>query len=231
MSSTLSRPRVGRNISKSGQALREDFVPSDYNEFFSHYYGYVLRLVRSMGIADGNVEDVAMSLIRTFYERDALSSYQEDYWEREGVRRRAVFRTFLSGFVAAYIPHYRDKQKKALTREPISLDASLPDAEEGDSEHTWMSQLAPVYTEEFEDVMFMDLIHRVRSHLTTVERRNKQDQCDMLLLFDLALLQSKEQGKVSTVELAEMFGVTRYSIQKWLIRLRAEVEATIRADL
>ena len=195
-----------------------DFIPADYSELFDHYYFYVVSLVSRMGIDPQEAEDVAMGIIRTFYERKVLEDYDPTF--TRGGMKAAVFRTFLSSFVIAYLPSYRTKQRVEKYRSGLSIDVPL--VEEDD----WTAILG-AHEDDHEQLHWDELIQRVRAHLATVKPRNHQDQLEMLLLFDLALLQVNESGRVSCAELAELFGVSRWSVNKWMARLREELQVVL----
>lgn len=52
---------------------RPDIIPANYDELFTAYYDYVVGLVVTSGIDVQNAEDVAMTILATFFEKDVLS--------------------------------------------------------------------------------------------------------------------------------------------------------------
>lgn len=210
--------------------MTKDFVPESFDELFSHYYVFVVKLVQTFGIDRQNSEDVAMTILSKFLEKDALSDFNPEFASNHnGVTRKAVFRTFLSGFVSVYVRHYRDRQQLQLKREGISHDAPAFTFDSGEP-MTWMDYIGPRYYEEFEDLADRELLASIRTHLATTKPRNAQDKCDLPLFFEMTLQQTREHGEVRTEELAELFDVSKTSIQNWLRRLRTEVNGVIEAQ-
>lgn len=226
--STLSYVSTPTALSNSGTRLSADFVPESFDELFSHYYVYVVKLVQSFGIDRQNAEDVAMTILTTFFEKDALSDFNPEYTTaHSGIVRKAVFRTFLSGFVSIYVRHYRDRQNLSLKREGISTDSTLFTNYETGEPVTWMDYCGPRFYEEFEDHAEEDLINQIRARVAAAKPRNAQDKCDLVLFFELVLQQTKEHGEVQVDELATLFDVSKTSIQNWLKRLRVEVNSVV----
>lgn len=207
---------------------RPDFIPTSFEEMFDHYYDYVVRLVYKSGIDFQNSEDVAMSILTRFYERDALSFFDADHTTNHGgVERRAVFRTFLSGFVRDYVQHYRDRQRIRQDREGLSTDTVMFVYAQSGEAATWLDLNAPQHEDTHDTLYEWDLVRSIRDHLAQVPRRNAQDQCDLAKFFEAVLRQTHADGRVDTILLAKEFGVSKASAQNWLKRLRAEVAKVI----
>lgn len=205
-------------------------VPQDFSEMFDRYYDYVVRLVAQSGIDFQNAEDVAMTILTKFFEKDALSDFDPEYTtEYGGVTRKAVFRTFLSGFVKTYVRHYKDRQRLQAQREGFSTDTVMFTYAESGEYATWMDLNGPTYEETHEELHAQDLIVAIRTHLATVPPRNAQDQCNLAALFESVLVQTYEDGSVDTAALATQFSVSKTSVQNWLKRLRAEVSIVVEA--
>lgn len=211
-----------------GPASRGDYVPETFEDMFDHYYDYVVRLVASSGINFQNAEDVAMTILVKFFEKDALHDFNPEFTtEYGGITRRAVFRTFLSGFVKTYVRHYRDRQRLQQEREGFSLDAVLFVYSDSGQPATWMDVEGPQYEENFDSLHAQDLVQSIRAHLATVPKRNIQDKCDLPAFFEAVLEQTYIGGKVDIHALSDKFNVSLPSIQNWLKRLRTEVSSVV----
>lgn len=206
---------------------RTDVVPATFDELYRHYYSYVVRYVIALGIEPRNAEDVAQTVLQKFFEKDVLSDYDPDHYvEAEGRTRKAMFGTFLSGFVRLYVRHYRDRQWVLQKREGTSLDTSSRDDDGKDGSNSdFLSGVT--FEEQHEDLHFIELVTGIRAHLSTVAPRNAQDQCNMVDFFNAVLQQTYEDGKIDTEALKEQFGVSKTSIQNWLKRLRNEVSIVV----
>lgn len=208
--------------------LRADYVPTSFEDMFTHYYDYVVRLVATSGIEFQSAEDVAMTILEKFFAKGVLEDFNPEFTtEHGGVTRKAVFRTFLSGFVKTYVRHYVDRQRKQGEREGLSLDTPVFSYYDSGEPVTWADYLGPRYVEEFESLHQQELVERIRTKLQVSDPRNAQDQCDMLAFFNAVLQQTFDLGKVNAIKLSKQFGVSDTTIQNWLKRLRSEVGAVV----
>lgn len=225
MKTTLSAPGV--QTSAPIKRPREDYVPESFEDLFDHYYKFVVSLVSTFGIDYHNAEDVSMTILMIFFEKDVLSDFNPEFVsEFGGVERTAVFRTFLSGFVRTYVRHYVDRQRVLRRREGFSTDTVVAGGG-AEQEMTWLDVAGPLYEEEFDSLYEEELVKSIRDHLATVAPKNNQDLCNLPKLFEAVLAQTRADGKVNTEELAAHFGVTRQSINNWQKRLRTEVAKVI----
>lgn len=210
---------------------RTDFVPQTFAELYAHYFTYVVKYVIALGIEPQNAEDVAQTVLTKFFEKDRLSDYDPDrYVEVNGRIRKAMFGTFLSGFVRLYVMHYRDRQWVLKKREGTSLDANSRPDSQPDEDAFGLQEgafLGYQMVEEYEDLHFITLVKGIRSHLSHVPAKNSQDQCNLVEFFNAVLQQVYEDGKIDTIVLAEKFSVSKTSIQNWLKRLRHEVHVVV----
>ena len=205
-----------------------DYVPVSFEDMFSYYYEFVVKLVGHFGIDRQNSEDVAMTILTKFFEKDVLSDFNPEFTTQYGgVTRKAVFRTFLSGFVRTYVRHYKDRQVIHKRREGFSVDTPMFNYSDTGEAVTWMDYLGPRYYEEHEDLEEADLVRAIRERLALTKPRNAQDQCNMTEFFERVLQQVYETDHVDTAVLAEEFGVSKTSIQNWLKRLRSEVSVVV----
>ena len=212
-------------MSKSAARVNApDFVPADYSELFQHYYGYVQALVIKSDIVPDNVEDVTMAILEKFFQNDVLKDYDPSYTSHHGgVVRRAVFRTFLSGFVKTYVKHHRERQFTHATREPIIVDGTVV---VNGSPVPW----AEVHSESFGqedslDAMFdIDLVNSIRSHLKAADVFQK---CPLPALFEACLDHAEWFGRPDTKQLALQFEVSENTIRARMHVLRGHVEAVL----
>ena len=129
----------------SGRGAYE--APKDYAEVWVEFYEPTKRWVRSKGVPDEYVEDVAQDVMAKFMEKDGLSFYDPhkefdtgQYTQHiPGKRmRRATFTGYMRSFVLVYCMNYRDKITKTIRREgTYRLDAPL----DSDSTVTWLDSL------------------------------------------------------------------------------------------
>lgn len=216
--------RYEREDDRQSRSAADHYVPTSFEDMFERYYDYVVRLVSQSGIDFQNAEDVAMTILTKFFEKDALSDFDPEFTTQYGgVVRKAVFRTFLSGFVKTYVRHYKERQRIQKDREGFSADTVMFFYSESGEAATWLDLSGPVYEENYDALHEKDLIQSIRAHLDSVPPRNVQDQCDLRAFFEAVLVQTYEDGRVDTATLAEQFEVSKTSIQNWLKRLRSEV--------
>lgn len=201
-----------------------DFVPTTFSDMFQHYYPYVVKLVAKMGIDQQSTEDVAMTILTKFYEKDALSDFDPTFQTSHGgVVRSAKFRTFLSGFVVTYVQHYRTRQTKQAYRECISTDQPSNQFEG----LTWLDFHGPSVTDNHEDLEEQDLLRGIRAHLLESSSSNNQDRCNLPEFFEAIQTQLEVLGKIDVAALSVTFGVCNASVRNWIKRLRTEVSKVI----
>lgn len=202
----------------------KEFVPANYSELFSHYYEYVQKLVVASGIEFQSAEDVTMAILTTFMEKDVLSDFDP---ERVHHGRKAVFMTFLSGFVRIYVRHYRDKQAKLVVREGRSTDVRISQFEGDVGGDTWIDVFGPIVETDYDAVYDASFLSGIRSHLATASAGRKDSKLDLVAFFDALMTQMDMDGEVSTTALMAHFGVTRTTIHNWMDRLRTEVAVAL----
>lgn len=197
-------------------------APADYTELFTVYYDYVTHLVKRAGIFPDNSEDVAMTILTKFFEKSVLEDFDPEHTTNHaGVTRKAVFRTFLSGFVLSYVRHYRDRQQVDAYREPkiINSEFTAPDGTYG----TWADVYGTPTTETYEVLYEEDFINTVRRHLRSLPPPNSP-RAPLPDVFEAALKQANETGEVHVPTLAAQFNVSTNTIYVRLSRLKAEVK-------
>lgn len=196
--------------------LSENYVPTDFSDMFEHYYPYVVALVRRRGILPQSAEDVAMTILTKFFEKNALEDYRPEFTTaHDGIVRSARFPTFLSGFVLAYLRHYQHRQGVHLRRESMALeDAPLS--------FLWSQGT-------FEETEAQDFITSVTRHLQKIPPtpRSKVAMAD---LFEAIVRQVELTGDISVTELAQTFGVSATSVRNWLAVLREEIGEVIACE-
>lgn len=203
----------------------KDFIPKDFAEMYQHYYVYVLKLLVQQGIDYQNADDMAQVLFIKMDEKGLLQQFNPDL-EFNG--RPAVFTTMLSGFVLKYAMGFRKRQMITQTRELNYIDQPRePDADFQSDAASWIDVNGPHFEEEYADVSDADFRASVRGHLATASAGRKDSQLNFVALFDEIDRQVARDGKYSTSELMERFGVTRTTIHNWLEKLRIEVAKAV----
>lgn len=193
-------------------------APDSYEELFKTYYSFVVGLVGKQGISLDNREDVASEILLRFYERDFLNEFNPNLtFEVNGRLVRARFKSFLSAFVVNYVRSHRDRQNLRAKREPLVIDQAVyPDgfiyagAESG-------------YEDDYSALYEEELVLKIRDYLKTVPRKSRQDQCDLIALFDTVVQQVRTNGKYSVKELQAKFGVSPTAIHTWLGWMRLNI--------
>lgn len=202
---------------RSSLAIDYASAPSSYDELFRNYYSFVVGLVGKHGISLDNREDVASEILLRFYERDFLNEFNPDlYFQVNGKTVKARFKSFLSAFVVNYVRSHRDRQNLRAKREPLIVDvvgASVPENSLNDDLHE--DDYSALYEEEL--VVFL------REYLSKVPRKSRQDQCDLVKLFDVVVDQVRRNGKYSVKELQKEFNVSPTAIHSWLGWMRTNI--------
>ncbi len=200
---------------------RPDIIPANYDELFTAYYDYVVSLVVTSGIDVQNAEDVAMTILATFFEKDVLSDFDPNrHIEYGGVVRKAVFRTFLSGFVKIYVRHYRDRQNISKSREPIILDTPMND---GTDSGALIDFIGLVHNDDHSGVSYDRFVRSVSNHLSTIKPAGHAAKCTLSVFFEAVASQVKQTGHLNVIELANSLGMGETSAYNWLHRLRDEL--------
>lgn len=218
-------------VASSTRSIRRrivpDVVPADYTELFQTYYEYVQGVVRDAGILPVNVEDVSMSILTKFFENAVLEQFDPEYKSAHGgVVRRAVFMTFLTGFVRTYVQHYRDKQWLQYKREGLSTDWTPRN-----HTTTWLEEYGPRHLDDMDhDSLYdADMVRTIRTHLRTVQLKSRQRGCTLSDLFEETLLESNQNknGRIDVKSIAERLGVSPVTVRNRLPHLRTEIEAAL----
>lgn len=188
-------------------------VPSTEAEVFEQYYPHVKFLVSKAGIRKDYVDDYAMILITKFMERGMLRKYDPEHLsEVDGIKRTANFKTFLSGFVNAYLRSFAKRDAINAGRSFYSSDMLVGE----NKDIPLLDYLGMSVSDDTQDIEVAELIQTVRNRLKFHE--------NLSLFFEMVLLQVEEHGKVEVGELSEMFEVTRSTIYNWIKKLRVEFE-------
>jgi hypothetical protein len=199
-------------------------IPTSFEDLFVNYYRYVVNLVIRKGIAPQNAEDVAMTILTTFYEKDVLADYDPEHTVvHQGRARHTKFVTFLSGFVLIYLRHHRDRQNIHAAREPALCNA--PDfATDGKQEY--IEVIAPPTVETYDALFMEDLIGVISKHLATI-RESSWAKVRMQEFFGRVLVQVNVEGSVDVAALAAEYEVTQASVRNWLHRLHDEISVAL----
>lgn len=228
---TSTLPKRYTTLPREGVYAPKNYVPDSFEDMFANYYHYVVRQVMACGISKENSEDVAMKILIKFYEKDVLSDYNPDFeTTHSGTTRKAVFRTFLTGFVNVYVRHFVDRQRIHKHREGFSADTVIIQGADGSQDQTWLDLNAGSVEDDYDRIEVESLVYDIRAHLLTITKARSKDLCDFPKLFELVLEQVYLGGSVDTKELANVFGVSLTTINtSWLPRLRKEVRGVIEA--
>jgi DNA-directed RNA polymerase specialized sigma24 family protein len=205
-------------------------APESYDELFRNYYSFVVGLVGKQGIAPDNREDVASEILLRFYERDFLNEFNPDLsFEVNGKVVKARFKSFLSAFVVNYVRSHRDRQNLRAKREPLTIDGGYVEAisDIGDSGVTPLPKAVAgetfFYEDDYSGLYEKELVSYLRDYLSKVPRKSRQDQCDLVRLFDAVVCQARTNGKYSVKELQRIFNVSPTAIHSWLGWLRQNI--------
>lgn len=201
-----------------------DFVPKNFAEMYQHYYVYVLKLIVKQGIDYQDADDIAQVLFIKMDEKGLLSQFDP---EREFNGRPAAFSTLLSGFVLKYVMGFRKRQQITQGRELHLIDQPMAENEQTGVGHSWIDVNGPSFEDEYTQATDDEFRETVRTHLATAFTGRKDSQLDMVALFDEIDRQVALDGKYSTTDLMERFGVTRTTVHNWLEKLRVEVSKAV----
>lgn len=209
-------------------AIDYSVAPSSYEELFKTYYSFVVGLVGKQGISVDNREDVASEILLRFYERDFLSEFNPDLtFEVNGRIVKARFKSFLSAFVVNYVRSHRDRQNLRAKREPLIIDSTIPGSEH--SPYLFLNALEKdYYLDDYSGLYEEALVTKIREYLKTVPRKSRQDQCDLVALFDTVVQQVRVNGKYSVKELQARFGVSPTAIHTWLGWMRLNIAKALK---
>lgn len=208
-----------------------DFVPANFAEMYQHYYVYVLKLLVQQGIPHQDADDFAQVLFIKMSEKGLLESFDPQRAGSNG--RPAVFSTMLSGFVLKYAMGFRKRQAINSRREPNLVDQPTSMAQrvgpDSSGMNSWIDVWGPIVEDEYTDLHDEDFRCTVREALSEASTGRRDTRLDLVALFNEIDRQVMEDGRYDTGVLAEMFGVSRTTIHKWLEKLRAEV-SRVRTD-
>lgn len=210
---------------RTQQRSSTDYVPADFSDLFENYYPYVTHLVQKFGIEAQNSEDVAMTILTKFYEKDVLADYSPTFTSHHGgVERPAVFSTFLSGFVFSYVRHYRNRQTLGIRREGKSIYAPVGTGEAGGVRGfvEWIDVYGPAVDTDYDEVFAADLVRQITAHLAALPP-SARARVNLVSMFTRIIEQVEQAGKYDVPALSSEFGVSQNSIRNWIHRLRDEI--------
>lgn len=198
-------------------------APASYEELFAEYFGFVKGLVAKAGIEPQDVEQVAMSIITKFLEKDALSWYDpeklHDVGENpriDGPRlRKARFSSLLGTFVKLYVRQHLDKQAMRSYKEPIRCETPIVTDEGVVSEWLELNGSATMLDTSQE---FTDWVASVDAYLRTLPVKGQRD---LPRLFRLLVEQVIADGVADRKAIAREFGVSDTAVHQMVKDLRA----------
>lgn len=200
--------------------LTQNYVPETYDEVFRHYYPQIVGMVKMFKVSPNRREDVAMTILSKFIERDMLPKFDPEFIGGNG--QPVPFQTFITGFVASYVRYHRDREITEISRElqlvdtevEVDVNLVLP----------WLDT-REVHTDDVTSVEVPITIALIREHLAKIPASD--DIHSLSLLFEFMLTQIQEYGRVLVKELADLYGVSVTSMQKWIRSVRDEIRIVI----
>lgn len=204
------------------------YVPTDYSDLFQTYFPYVKFLVSRGGIDPLNVEDVAMTVLSKFLEKDALADFDPEHTvSYGGVDRKTVFSTFLTGFITIYLRHYRDRQNIQRSRERIVLDMHTRSVEKMIEQQTVGDLIIPPTVETYEDLYTNDLEQHILRHLRSLPDDGRTRKISLESLFLRVAEQVRVRGDYHVPTLAKDMNVSVALVRNWMVKLKAEISVAL----
>jgi hypothetical protein len=204
--------------------MRDDDVlaPAGPDELFRQYYGYVRKIVTNTpAILAQDAEDVAMEIMTRLLERDVLGMFDPDMrFEHDGKEIPARFRTFLLSQVQVYVRGQRDRLARQRRHESVVLDAEVTGLFGDDGMRRTVADLFGGTEDDLSFVDAAEFVRQARAFLAAVPRRSRQDQCDLVQLFDELVSQALSTGSVQVRETAVRLGVSPSVSRRWITWLR-----------
>jgi hypothetical protein len=197
--------------------LPSKVVPTNYAELHTLYRGYVENSVRKWGVLDPeDVADISSVILTKFIERDMLAEYDPT---------KGLFSTFLFGFIAAYVRYHKDRANLDRWREGTSHDVVLGNS---DSTFTVYDAIAPAHVDDTTDIEYLELIRRIRAHLSTIPPTSKRDKCDLVKVFELIILHEYEYGRIHQEEIARQLGnISVNTAKAWIKRVQQHAATVV----
>lgn len=166
-------------------------APASYDELFRNYYGWLRRVVIARGIPLVSADDVTMSILTTFMEKDALKSFDPDReYTSNGKPVRSNFRKFITHFFVVYLQHYRDVENRNNKR-----NLELP--EFGDEVERLCKDdisFSTVWSEAIQNLLLSELSERSQETFTAVLLLLEADEPIMGVTIAEILSQSRKNG-------------------------------------
>jgi DNA-directed RNA polymerase specialized sigma24 family protein len=162
---------------------------------------------------------VASEIMTRFLERRMLEEFDPSFEVvHDGKVRPARFKSFLSGFVAVYVQHHRDRQATQSRREPLKCDQPV-----GEGGAAWIDVFGGSSEDDYSEVEESEFVALLRVHLASVPRRSKHDVCDLPALFESVVRMVRVDGRIDTKQLQNQFGVSNTAIHSWLKHMREQL--------
>jgi DNA-directed RNA polymerase specialized sigma24 family protein len=210
-------------LTEASNSISRDYRPKSFEDMFLHYYAFVHKFVKKMGIAPKDAEDITMAILVKFYERESFDYYDDEYVREDNPTQKvAAFRTFLTGFVKLYLRHYRERQTARDYREAVSLDSTLTGTDTLMYDHP-----SNAVEDSHIELFSAELESRIRKHLAATPNRGKLNLSEF---FEQVCDHVDRYDKVNRAELASHFGVGVSTINNWLSTLRTHVDIVISGE-
>jgi hypothetical protein len=191
-------------------------VPAGPEELWRDYYGLALSIVRNMGVAAQESEDVASTIMTKLIESDIISMYRPDKVS-EHTGSNVSFRSFLAANVSIRVRGQRDRLARLAGHEALICDSRT------DEGTTWVELFGGSWWDDHSYLDAAEFVARMRTWLALQPPRSDLDRCDLVRLFDEMVREIEAGGKVSYPDIQERFGVGYTTARTYVARVRQAI--------
>ena len=207
---------------------REDFIPSNMDELAQHYYGFIIGMVRKLGIPDQEAQDSAQYILERLDKTGAIGQFDPGHLtEHQGRQVRTRFSTFLGAKVMRYCLGERGRLQKRAGHELLLVDAPVSTSGDGDGTPLLEILGAGAAWDDYSALDAQDFITHMREHLAAIPPRSARDTCDLVALFDELVAEVEQTGQFTYAGIQERFKVSGTTAGAWLSRLRQVLSAPL----
>ena len=212
---------------------RPDFIPSNMDELARHYYGFIIGMVRKLGIPDQEAQDSAQYILERLDKTGALAQFDPGHLtEHQGRQVTTRFSTFLGAKVMRYCIGERGRLQKRSGHELLLLDqpAVWSDDAVDSSLSAVLGSLGRFGGATWDDYSALDaadFITAMREHLAAIPPRSARDTCDLVALFDELVAEVEQDGAFTYAGIQARFKVSGTTAGAWLSRLRQVLAAPL----
>ena len=202
---------------------REDFIPANMDELARHYYGFIVGMVRKLGIPDQEAQDSAQYILERLEKTGALAQFDPGHLtEHQGRQVKTRFSTFLGAKVMRYCMGERGRILKRSSHELPVIDSA-----EGDGLSALFGPDRAGICDDYSALDAQDFITRIREHLAAIPPRSARDTCDLVALFDELVAEVERDGGFTYAGIQARFKVSGTTAGAWLSRLRQVLAAPL----